>query len=131
MVISNKPLQYFTDDRDGNHKLGIVLIKAEEYVRDLNAKNYRIFVVDYVDGQAIKNKTLTKSYAEVDGLRMMLLNSGKDYSAFQGSALEDELLSDAVLLLVQQSGHYHSVPGDWIKYVPSVIEESIVSEPPI
>ena len=131
MVISNKPLKYRTDDRDGNDKHGIVLIKVEEYTRDLNARNYRITVIDYVEGQAIARKDLNKSYAEIDGLRAILLSSGKDYSSFKGTALEDELLSDAMLMIIKQSGHYHSNPSDWIKYIEPVVVEPEVSEPPV
>ena len=131
MIISNKPVQYFTDDRDGNHKMGVVLIKVHSYTRNLDTKSYEIFLTDYVDGIAIKSKTLIKSYAEIDGLRQMLLNSAKDYSAFSGSVLEDELLADATLLLVKQALHYHSQPQDWIKYVAPTIEEPTIEEPTI
>lgn len=133
MVISNKPVQYETDDRDGNHKFGIVLIKAEEFTRDLIAKNYKILIVDYVDSLAINRKVLTKSYAEIDGLRTLLLNSGKDYSKFKGSELEDELLADAMVSIIKTPTinnntecHYHSIPQDWIRYIPPVIEIPIV-----
>lgn len=130
MVISNKPVQYLTDDRDGNHKFGTVLIKALEYTRDIPKKVFRILVVDYVDGLAIKTKIIIKSYAEIDGLRQMLLSSGKDYSEFTGSSLEDELLADAMLMLVKQAGHYHTVAGDWIRYVEPVISEPEIGEIP-
>lgn len=118
MVISNKPVQYFTDDRDGNHKQGIVLIDILSFNRDVKKKEYYINVVDYVNGQAIKNKWLIKSYAEVDGIRALLLNDpNRDYSSFSGSELEDALLEDALLLIVQQDCHYHSSPLDWEKFV--------------
>lgn len=123
MVVSNKPVQYFTDDRDGNHKQGIVTIDVLSFNRDIKKKEYHINVVDYVEGAAIKNKVLVKSYAEIDGIRTMLLNSGKDYSSFQGSDLEDELLGDAVLMLVKSDRHYHSQPEDWIKCPPLSAEE--------
>lgn len=126
MVVSNKPLKYFTDDRDGSYKEGIIMIKAVNYTRQLENKEYVIDIVDYVDGSVIKVKTLKKSYAEVDGLRKMLLNTGKDYSAFKDSALEDELLNDVMLLIIRSEKHYNSTPGDWELYTPPVIEEKII-----
>lgn len=115
MIISKNPIVYEKNLRDGAIKTGKVKIQVLTYTRDILEKQYYIDVLDTVENTPIQRKTLTKSYAEIDGLRQMLL-AQKAYTE-TGSNLEDALLQAAILMIIQSEKHYDTQTTDWEIYV--------------